>query len=79
MKNESGLICTMKKQPGFSFYQNIANFEAFLWNFKLRMKRLFWRGVVSVFHSVVTLDTFGISICCTCHDYYISLVVLPLK
>ena len=32
-----------KKLLGFSFYINIGNFEAFLWNLNLSAKRLFWR------------------------------------
>ena len=35
MKNE--------KLHGFSFYQNIAKFEAFFWNLKLSKNNLFWR------------------------------------
>ena len=31
-----------KKLHGFSLYQNIANFEAFLWNLKLSANHLFW-------------------------------------
>ena len=31
-----------KKLLGFSFYVNIGNFEAFLWNFNLSAKLLFW-------------------------------------
>ena len=32
-----------KKLCGFSFHQNIANFEAFLWNLKFSVNHLFWR------------------------------------
>ena len=32
-----------KKLLGFSFYINIGNFEAFLWNLNLSANRLFWR------------------------------------
>ena len=32
-----------KKLLGFSFYMNIGNFEAFLWNLNLSAKHLFWR------------------------------------
>ena len=32
-----------KKLLGFSFYINIGNFEAFLWNLNLSAKHLFWR------------------------------------
>ena len=32
-----------KKLLGFSFYINIGNFEAFLWNLNLSTNRLFWR------------------------------------
>ena len=32
-----------KKLLGFSFYKNIGNFEAFLWNLNLSAKHLFWR------------------------------------
>ena len=32
-----------KKLLGFSFYTNIGNFEAFLWNLNLSKNRLFWR------------------------------------
>ena len=32
-----------KKILGFSFYINIGNFEAFLWNLNLSTKHLFWR------------------------------------
>ena len=31
-----------KKLLGFSFYINIGNFEAFLWNLNLSAKHLFW-------------------------------------
>ena len=31
-----------KKLLGFSFYMNIGNFEAFLWNLNLSAKHLFW-------------------------------------
>ena len=34
-----------KKLLGFSFYINIGNFEAFLWNLNLSAKHLFWRCV----------------------------------
>ena len=36
-----------KKLLGFSFYINIGNFEAFLWNLNLNANRLFWRCVLS--------------------------------
>ena len=32
-----------KKLLGFSFYINIGNFEAFLWNLNLSTNHLFWR------------------------------------
>ena len=32
-----------KKLLGFSFYTNIGNFEAFLWNLNLSTNCLFWR------------------------------------
>ena len=32
-----------RKKLGFSFYINIGNFEAFLWNLNLSAKHLFWR------------------------------------
>ena len=32
-----------KKLCGFSFHQNIENFEAFLWNLKFSVNHLFWR------------------------------------
>ena len=35
-----------KKLLGFSFYTNIGNFEAFLWNLNLSTKHLFWRCVI---------------------------------
>ena len=42
-----------KKLHGFSLYQNIANFEAFLWNLKLSANRLFWRCALSLFFVLV--------------------------
>ena len=42
-----------KKLLGFSFYINIGNFEAFLWNLNLSANHLFWRcGIL-----VLLLDT----------------------
>ena len=38
-----------KKLLGFSFYINIGNFEAFLWNLTLSAKLLFWRCVLGSF------------------------------
>ena len=32
-----------KKLLGFTFYINIGNFEAFLWNLNLSAKHVFWR------------------------------------
>ena len=32
-----------QKLLGFSFYINIGDFEAFLWNLNLSANRLFWR------------------------------------
>ena len=32
-----------KKLLGFSFYIDIGNFEAFLWNLNLSAKHVFWR------------------------------------
>ena len=37
-----------KKLPGFSFYINIGNFEAFLWNLILSANRLFWTCVILI-------------------------------
>ena len=34
-----------KKLLGFSFYTNIGNFKAFLWNLNLSANHLFWRCV----------------------------------
>ena len=34
-----------KKLLGFSFYINMGNLEAFLWNLNLSTKHLFWRCV----------------------------------
>ena len=42
-----------KKLLGFSFYINIGNFEAFLWNLNLSASRLFWRSALSLFFVLV--------------------------
>ena len=43
-----------KKLPKFSFYINIGNFEAFLWNLNLSTNRLFWRCERLSFSTYVT-------------------------
>ena len=53
-----------KKLLGFSFYINIGNFEAFLWNLNLSTNRLFWRCVywqlVFTF-SIINVEAFDFS------------------
>ena len=46
-----------KKLLGFSFYMNIGNFEAFLWNLNLSAKHLFWTcELLYLSHYDTTLD-----------------------
>ena len=37
----------MKKIHGFSYYKNIANFEAFRWNISLSAKLLFMKSAIA--------------------------------
>ena len=45
VKMKVAQIKKRKKLLGISFYINIVNFEAFLWNLNLSTNRFFWRCV----------------------------------
>ena len=53
-KNKSHVVFCLKTKNktknymGFSFYQNIANFEVFLWNLKLSANHFIFGGVLEL-------------------------------
>ena len=64
----------VKKLLGFSFYINIGNSEAFLWNLNLSTNRLFWRCVWYVY----IYDKIATDLPCNKNTYIIPKVLLSI-
>ena len=64
----------VKKLLGFSFYINIGNSEAFLWNLNLSTNRLFWRCVWYVYIN----DKIATDLPCNKNTYIIPKVLLSI-
>ena len=62
MKYECPGLC--RQLHGFSYYKNMANFEAFRWNIKLSAKLLFLKSGANTFRNASIMNNgknFGLS------------------